>query len=213
MHWQAVDGITKTAVTLALAVGALSLGAHLGRNLSQSSVAGHLRLPRTIPPRPVRYALSALSVLIYVATIPVYVRMPHAWRHQATAALLFSYPGTLARYLLSVSLNARWKALPLGTLAANALGTALLGLFHILQNKHESVSPDACSLLQGLGDGFCGCLTTVSTFAAELVALEERKRWRYLLISFAAGQLLLLVMLEPSFRAGGVRESRSCSFT
>ena len=100
----------------------------------------------------------------------------------------------------------------MGTLAANIIGTALLGVFHVLQNMPSAPSLNACALLQGLLDGFCGCLTTVSTFAAELVALEERKSWRYLVVSFALGQLVLLVILGPSFWAGNVSEQRKCSF-
>jgi fluoride exporter len=203
-----VDGITKTVVTLALSVGALSFGAHLGNKVNR-----RWTISTTLPPRILRYALSVVSVLIYVATIPGYLQLPTSYRHQATAALLFSYPGTLTRYLLSVHLNPRWKALPLGTFAANAFGTALLGVFHVLQNKHVPISPRACSLIQGLSDGYCGCLTTVSTFAAEIISLQEHKRWRYLVMSYGAGQLLLLIILEPSFHAGMVRETRTCKFT
>lgn len=149
---------------------------------------------------------------MYAAVFPAYFSMPAQFRHKATAALLFAYPGALSRYLLSVHLNQRIRALPLGTLVANSVGTALLGTFHVLQRLSNPVSPNACSLLQGLGDGYCGCLTTVSTFAAELRDLKWWKSVRYGLISWGAGQLLLLVVIGPSMWAGHVGKTITCSF-
>jgi fluoride ion exporter CrcB/FEX len=92
------------------------------------------------------------------------------------------------------------------------LGTALLGTFHVLQSTSTPVSKNACNILQGLSDGYCGCLTTVSTFAAEVGALPQRKAWFYAVISWSVGQLLLLVILGPSFWGGHVREQPTCSF-
>lgn len=102
--------------------------------------------------------------------------------------------------------------MPLGTFLSNALGTALLGTFHILQNAHSPLSHNTCILLQGLADGYCGCLTTVSTYVAEVRTLDDRKAWFYAAISWATGQLLLLVILGPSFWAGHAREQQTCSF-
>lgn len=169
-------------------------------------------LPSLKPPKKrARYCITVLSILIYAATLPAYFRLPANYRHQATAALLFSYPGTLTRYLLSINLNPRIKLFPLGTFTANALGTALLGLFHVLEGM-PSVSSNACSLLQGLGDGYCGCLTTVSTFAAEVDALDGRKASFYVIMSWVVGQLLLLVIMGSSYWGGHVSEQMRCSF-
>lgn len=202
---QFIDGLTKTWVTLLLSLASLMLGVHVS-----SSILPYL--PSLRPPkRSVRYCLSALSIMTYAATFPAYFRLPVNYRHQATAALLFSFPGTLTRYLLSINLNPRIKLFPLGTFTANALGTALLGVFHVLQGV-PSVSPDACSLLQGLGDGYCGCLTTVSTFAAEVDALEGWKAIFYVTLSWVVGQLLLLVIMGSSFWAGHVSQQVVCSF-
>jgi CrcB protein len=170
-------------------------------------------IPALPPPsKNLRYALTVISIMSYAATFPAYFRLPDNYRHQATAALLFSYPGTLTRYLLSINLNPRIKLFPLGTFTANALGTALLGLFHVLQGVPVAVSPNTCSLLQGLGDGYCGCLTTVSTFAAEVDALEGPKAWLYVTLSWVVGQLLLLVIMGSSFWTGRVSEQMTCTF-
>lgn len=203
-----IDGLTKTVITLALSTSGVAFGTHIS-----SKIFPPKRSRPKLLGRPWRYSLTVISVLLYAATLPAYFLMPARYRHQATAALLFSYPGTLTRYLLSTYLNPRTKALPLGTLAANTLGTALLGAFHVLQGKQDWVSPEACSLLQGLADGYCGCLTTVSTFAAEIMALSEKKRWRYLIISWVVGQLVLLVVLGSSYWAGNVSKQMACRST
>lgn len=189
-----------------VSLASVSFGAHLAESASLHFSA----LPP--PGRALRYSLTALSVLIYVATIPAYFGLSSEYRHQATAALLFSFPGTMTRYLLSIYLNPLINTLPLGTFTANIIGTALLGTFHVLQSTPTPPSQKACAILQGLGDGYCGCLTTVSTFAAEVGALKERKAWFYAVVSWGTGQLVLLVILGPSFWVGRVSEQPTCRF-
>jgi len=170
--------------------------------------------PRPPPPRPaVRYALSAVGVLVYAATFPAYAKLPQSYRSQAVASLLFSFPGTLSRYLLALSMNTVMKKIPLGTMAANVLGTGLLGVFHVLQNKRPYVSPHACSTLQGLIDGFCGALTTVSTFAVELSVMKGRRyAWIYGGISIIISQLLLVVIILPAHALSNVPFARTCTY-
>jgi fluoride exporter len=207
MTSQVVDGVTKTVGTLGLSLAALKLGANL---------SSHVRtfVPRMrLAPRPIRYGITVFAIFIYAATLPAYFKLPASVKHQATAALLFSFPGTLTRYLLSIRLNPISKAIPIGTFTANMLGTGLLAAFHMLQNTSSPpVTENACALLQGLLDGFCGCLTTVSTFAAELASLTGRKAWRYAALSWILAQLLILVIQGPSFWSAGVNEQRKCHF-
>ncbi len=204
---QVIDGLAKTLFTLAISLSALKFGSHLG-----AVIGPHL--PRLSPPsRRMRYSISILSVLIYAAAYPAYFRMSPAFRHQATAALLFSFPGTLSRYLLSIRLNPLLSLFPLGTFTANMAGTALIGAFHVLQGIRGPPSPNACAVLQGLMDGYCGCLTTVSTFATEVAALQPSRAWFYVILSWVTSQLLLLVILGPSYWAGNVSENMTCVFT
>ena len=53
----------------------------------------------------------------------------------------------------------------------------------------------ACSVLEGVMEGFCGCATTVSTWVAELGALERRHAWRYGVASLAVGLGMLVVIM------------------
>lgn len=201
-----IDGLTQTIFTLAISLVSVQFGAHLA-TLAQPII------PVLPPPnRFVRRGLTAVAVLTYAATYPTYFRLSPSFRHEATAALLFSFPGTLTRYLLSIKLNPMLKLMPLGTFTANMFGTALLGVFTVLQGTHGPPSPTACGILRGLSDGYCGCLTTVSTFAAEVAALENRKSWIYVAASWVTSQLLLLVILGPSYWAGHVSEQTTCIY-
>ena len=205
---QAIDGVGKTIFTLAISLSAVSFGAHL------ATLVGPLLPTLRSPPRPIRYGLSALGVLIYAAAYPAYFKLPARYRHEVTAALLFSFPGTLSRYLLSVFLNPRLKLFPLGTFTANTLGTALLGTFQVLQTIQNPgpLSANACGVLRGLADGYCGCLTTVSTFAAEVDALDGRRAWLYVSLSWLVSQILLAVIIGPSIGAGHVSRQSTCRF-
>ncbi|KAH9844258.1 CrcB-like protein-domain-containing protein [Rhodofomes roseus] len=201
-----IDGLTQLVFTLALSLSAVSFGAHLA-----TLIAPHVPRPPS-PNAAFRYFLTALSVCIYAATFPAYFRMPESFRHQATSALLYSFPGTLTRYLLSINLNPRFKLFPVGTFTANILGTGFIGLFEVLQGTRGPPSVRACNVLAGLANGYCGCLTTVSTFATEVDALENKKAWFYAILSVVCSQLLLLVILGPSYWAGHVSEQVTCEY-
>lgn len=159
-----------------------------------------------------RYTLSALAVLVYAAAYPAYFKMSPKFRHQVTAALLFSYPGTLTRYFLSIRLNPILSLFPLGTFTANMFGTALLGALQVIQSMHTPPSPNACGVLRGLADGYCGCLTTVSTFAAEVAALKDLKKWFYVLLSWVGAQALLILIVGAPVWTERVLKDSTCVF-
>jgi fluoride exporter len=78
--------------------------------------------------------------------------------------------GAPARYLADRAIQARHDSVfPWGTLAINVAGSALLGF--LLGAQHHLGLPDSVVLL--LGTGFCGGLTTFSTFGYETMRLLE----------------------------------------
>ncbi|KAL0949493.1 hypothetical protein HGRIS_009547 [Hohenbuehelia grisea] len=201
-----VDGIGKSVFTLSLSLGSVAFGMRLGH-----ATKPYLRAPSPLKRTP-RYAISVVSVLCLAAVFPTFFRLPTDFRHRATAALLFAYPGVLTRYFLSLGLNPLNPSFPVGTFAANMLGTALVATFHVLQSTRQPPSPTSCAILQGLIDGYCGCLTTVSTFAVEVVSFHIWKGSRYVLGSWVVAQLLLLVILGPSFWSAHVSKTITCSW-
>ncbi|KAG5732373.1 UPF0695 membrane protein [Termitomyces sp. T112] len=201
-----LDGLGKSVFTLSISLASVSFGMQLA-----AAVRPYLpAIPP--PPRLLRYAITIISILFYGAVFPIFFVMDSSYRHQATAALLFASPGTITRYLLSVHLNTMLNSMPLGTFSANMIGTALLGGFNVLQKKVVPVSSYACGVLQGLNDGYCGCLTTVSTFAVEIRGLGFWKGSRYAVISWGVAQLLLLLILGPSLWTGHSRGQITCTF-
>lgn len=79
--------------------------------------------------------------------------------------------GAPARYLTDRLIQARHDSLfPWGTLAVNVIGSFLLGLLAGL--------PVSEPVMAALGVGFCGALTTYSTFGYETVRLaQDRARF------------------------------------
>ncbi|KAF5344137.1 hypothetical protein D9758_008889 [Tetrapyrgos nigripes] len=194
-----MDGLGKTVFTLSISLASVIFGQYLARLLAP-------RIPAIPSPTfHYRYGLTIFSIIMYAAVFPAYFALPKDYRHQATAALLFAFPGALSRYILSIRLNPLLKDFPMGTFAANAVGTGLLAAFHVIQGiEGHSVSSNTCSVLQGLGDGYCGCLTTISTFAVEILALKGWSKLRYVAMSWIAGQVLFLVIYGPALLSDSV---------
>ncbi|KAI0378703.1 CrcB-like protein-domain-containing protein [Hypomontagnella monticulosa] len=100
------------------------------------------------------------------------------WRGRATFSLVFAPLGCLGRFYASLYLNGYLASFPLGTFTVNVFGTMVLGMAWDL--AHVPVGGViGCQVLQGIEDGFCGCLTTVSTWVAELTALRRRHAYVY----------------------------------
>ena len=78
--------------------------------------------------------------------------------------------GAPARYLADRAVQARRDSVfPAGTFAVNMAGSLVLG-FLLGAQRHLGLPPTAFALL---GTGFCGGLTTFSTFSYETLRLLE----------------------------------------
>lgn len=90
--------------------------------------------------------------------------------------------GAPARYLADRLLQGRHdSAFPWGTFAANIAGCALLGFLVAM--------PARSGLMAFAGTGFCGALTTYSTFSYEAVRLAQ-SRARTLAVLYAGASVL-----------------------
>jgi fluoride exporter len=75
--------------------------------------------------------------------------------------------GAVARYLVTLGL-ARWGPLPWGTLVVNVVGSFVLGALLEAAARDPRIPLEAKALI---GTGFCGGLTTFSTFSVETLRL------------------------------------------
>jgi CrcB protein len=78
--------------------------------------------------------------------------------------------GALLRWQLGHRLNALFPAIPPGTLAANLIGGYVVGLASAFFSSHPALSPEWRLLIV---TGFCGGLTTFSTFSGEILVLLQ----------------------------------------
>lgn len=89
------------------------------------------------------------------------------------AISLGSALGALLRWQLGVRLNSLFPSLPPGTLAANVIGGYVVGVSVAYFAQEPNLAPEWRLLII---TGFCGGLTTFSTFSAEVVSLLEAQR-------------------------------------
>jgi fluoride exporter len=81
--------------------------------------------------------------------------------------------GALLRWGLGLRLNALFPAVPLGTLAANLIGGYVIGAAAALFSAFSALAPEWRLFVI---TGFCGGLTTFSTFSAEVTGLLQQGR-------------------------------------
>jgi CrcB protein len=81
--------------------------------------------------------------------------------------------GALLRWWLGAKLNGAFPAIPPGTLAANIVGGYIIGLGIAFFASFSALAPEWRLFVI---TGFCGGLTTFSTFSAEIVVLLQQGR-------------------------------------
>lgn len=96
------------------------------------------------------------------------------------------FAGAVTRHAFAVSLPASF---PWGTLAANVLGTFLLGILLYDARLGDLLSAEARLLA---GTGFCSSFTTYSTFAAETQALTPELAAANVVANYALGFLAVV---------------------
>ena len=99
--------------------------------------------------------------------------------------------GALLRWALGAQFNSLWPELPPGTLLANLLGAYIIGLAIGFFLGAPGVAPEWRLLII---TGFCGGLTTFSTFSGEVVLLLQQGRWGWAAATTAAHVVGSVVM-------------------
>ncbi|MFA1030695.1 hypothetical protein ALP10_200085 [Pseudomonas syringae pv. helianthi] len=104
--------------------------------------------------------------------------------------------GAWLRWLLGVKLNALFPTIPPGTVVANMVGGYIIGFAIAFLAASPSLSPEWRLLII---TGFCGGLTTFSTFSAETVVLIQGGR-----LLWALGSISLHVLGSLAMTAAGL---------
>ena len=216
--------IAVIILTLCLSLSAIYIGAHLALALDGITPTVPFRFTRRL----LDPTILLLGPLCWLAAVFLAIFPPdrpsesasrgtwanEIWRGEVLFALVFAPLGCLLRWYASLKLNSLVPYFPLGTFAVNVFGTCVEGMCYDLQHA-ALISADGavgggrvgCQVLQGVQDGFCGCLTTVSTWVTELQGLRRRHAWFYGLASVGTGLALMVVIM------GSVRWSVGFSAT
>lgn len=162
-------------VTVCLSLSGLKLGAQLAVAME--------RITPSFPFALMRRFMDPLVVFLgwgsWAGAILLCVLPPHDfWRGRMTFALVFAPLGVLTRFYLAIQLNGKISAFPVGTFVANIFASVVVATVWDL--SHAAIGGViGCQILQGIDSGFCGCLSTVSTWAAELTSLERKHSYFY----------------------------------
>ncbi|MEW6006364.1 MAG: fluoride efflux transporter CrcB [Stygiobacter sp.] len=101
--------------------------------------------------------------------------------------------GGILRYWLS---NSVYKFLPpdfpYGTLVVNVLGSFIIGIVMFYFNENKLISPTTRVFLTV---GFCGGLTTFSTFSFETINLLKEREFYFAGLNILANVLITLFVL------------------
>lgn len=183
---------------LGISVAGFRVGTHMTRAIESRCRSFSLNIYRAV-----EITCSVLGIAAYIVVIVlIATKNDGNWRSW-TFACLFAPWGAFSRFWLSKLLNPRVKNFPLGTYAANFGGTILLAIFTLLARGkagRASTGPVisgilSCHVLMGLDDGFCGCLTTVSTFVVEICALGLVHSYIYGLVSVVTSFTAMLLIV------------------
>lgn len=146
----------------------------------------------------------ALLAIPFVATILVLTLVYGNYsRGKWTLFALFGIFGGYLRYYLSNWCNGWIKNFPMGTFIANELAVILIACFQIIlrgrKNYHEqrpvAHTVNSCHVTTSLVSGFCGSLSTISTFINEAYKLEFNYMLIYYFVTISVSYSLLVVIM------------------
>lgn len=103
----------------------------------------------------------------------------------------------VVRYLVTLAFphDAARSRMPWGVLVVNAVGSFIGGI--VLGLASQSALSHEWQLI--LLTGFCGGLTTFSTFSVETLQLIERRRWRTALLSVTANLVIGIALAVAGY--------------
>jgi fluoride exporter len=216
-------------LTVCLCLSALKAGAHLAIGLENITPS----LPTFLTRKAFDRSAATFAWAVWLGSIFLAIWPPdrplgpvapssmswaqETWRGRVLFSLVFAPLGCILRFYASIRLNGIISSFPLGTFIVNISGTAILGICWDLQHAPLSVAGGSigggqlgCQVLQGVQDGFCGCLTTISTWVLEIMGLRRKHAYLYGGISMSVGLAFLVVIMGSLVWSRGI-SATSCA--
>ncbi|CAI4037904.1 hypothetical protein SMKI_04G2400 [Saccharomyces mikatae IFO 1815] len=146
------------------------------------------------------YALAIPLIILFVVLCAYFDNYS---RGKWTLPCLFGIFAGFLRYWLAERFNKKYEKFPLGTFFANTFATLLIGIFTMVQRGKKRSFIDvpivnnlnSCHIVSALISGFCGTLSTISTFINEGYKLPFIHMFVYYIISIALSYCLLVITL------------------
>lgn len=198
--WSVCAVLGAALIEIAVSISSLQFGAHCSELLFPLlAKIPKMNTARFVNPFGVFLGFGCWLGAVFLAIWPP----ANYWRGDVVFALVFAPIGCLFRFYLSIKLNPLVAKFPLGTFTANIFGTAALGMAYDLQRAPLPTSNGtkvgggitACQVMVGIIEGFCGCLTTVSTWVAELKSLRKCHAYIYGVASVGIGVSFLVIII------------------
>ena len=194
-----MEFISVLLVQLAASCGGLILGQSIMRNILNYYYNCHRTLVRLI--RGIGYISQIACIPIVASQIALAVIFKGDSRFW-TVGSLFGVVGAAVRLELSNRLNSKFGWFPLGTFMCNVISTTIASVLFMLKNglkDHNSQrlvnNNEALSMMTYLTLGFCGGMSTLSTFVYEGQVMGLPKACIYYLLSIGIGFALTVIII------------------
>lgn len=205
-------GVMDFLAVIFVHMGTAIIAFYIGKHICEALESRYISLPPKV------YIIlesvgifTGISAYIIVIVLTG-VKSNASWRAW-TFSCIFAPFGAVLRYYLSKK-NPLYKSFPVGTFAANTFGTLVLSVLNLIL-RGKTISGDgqlvsdvlSCQVLSGIDDGFCGGLTTVSTFISEIVSLRTIHAYKYAITSIIVSYCLVVLTLGSYNWSVGVTDA------
>lgn len=160
----------------------------------------HKRILKFI--RFINYLFVLLAIPLIILIVVLAAVYDNYSRSGWTLSALFVIFGSFLRFYLSNWFNSRWENFPLGTLLANQFAVTVFAFLLIVQRgkNYNGTGPivnskNGCRIVCSLMTGFCGGLSTVSTFINEAYKLPFRKMLFYYTTSITISIIICIITI------------------
>lgn len=195
-------GVMEAMAVMISHICILGSGFHMGRHLADA-LDDQMPIISNRSFNILNATACILGIAAYIVDIVLLCTQNYGIWRSWLFLILFAPWGAILRFYLLKYLNNKVKNFPMGTFAANMLGCLLLAVFTLLargrwlgdRNQQIVTSIIGCHVLMGLDDGFCGALTTVSTFIVELFGLPTYRGYLYGSTSVFTGFCIMVLLL------------------